>query len=146
MNRLARSDPMTRFVLLSVKGGAKGDGPILPLESDDVDAFRESPLYALMSPDDDLSEAASSLMGPGPWTFHQELPLPSSCSEIHFTNKNKWSNISINHTLKWIIRVESASSLHVDPKTGKRKLFEIVVQTPVHILSVSRYLPLILRV
>jgi hypothetical protein len=133
--RLARSNPMTRIVLLSVKGEGKGDAPILPLQSDDVDAFRESPLYALVTPDDDISEVASNLMGPGPWTFHQELPLPSSCSEIHFTNKAKSSNMAINHTLKWTIRVESANSLHVDPKTGRKKQFDIVVQTPVHILS-----------
>jgi hypothetical protein len=29
----------------------------------------------------------------------------------------------------------------MDPKTGKRKLFDIVVQTPIQILPVSRFPP-----
>ena len=134
MKRISRTEPVTRTVLLSVK---EGDNPILPLQSDDVDAFRNSPLYNLATSEDDVSEMASNLMGPGPWTFHQDLHLPHSCQHIHFTNANKRSNITIAHTLKWIIRVERGDDLHINPKTGKRKLFDIVVQTPVHILSVS---------
>lgn len=135
MARLARSDPITHFILLSAKGAAKGDDPILPLDSDDVEAFRKSPLYKLVTPDDDPSQMAANLMGPGPWTFRQDLQLPKSCNQMYFTNKNKLSNISITHTLKLVIRVESASDLHLNPKTGKRKMFDIVVQTPVQILS-----------
>ncbi|KAF8633417.1 hypothetical protein AX17_004588 [Amanita inopinata Kibby_2008] len=135
MRRIARTDPITQIVLLSIKGEGKGDDPILPLESDDVDAFRKSPLYALVRPDDDPSEMASSLMGPGPWEFYQELKLPSSCNQLHFTNRNRRSNVSITHTLKWTIRVERGDDLHINPKTGRRKMFDIVVQSPVHILS-----------
>ena len=76
-------------------------------------------------------------MGPGPWSFHTTLKLPTACGLLHFTNKNRKSNIQIAHTLKIVIRVERGDDLHIDPKTGKRKLFDIVVQTPVHILSVS---------
>ncbi|KIL68755.1 hypothetical protein M378DRAFT_196178 [Amanita muscaria Koide BX008] len=137
MARLVRSDPITHFVLLSAKGAAKGDDPILPLDSDDVEAFRKSPLYKLVTPDDDPSQMAANLMGPGPWTFRQDLQLPKSCNQMYFSNKNKLSNISITHTLKLVIRVESASDLHLNPKTGKRKMFDIVVQTPVQVLSVS---------
>lgn len=132
MNRIARTDPVTRIDLLNVKGG---DDPILPLDSDDVDAFRNSPLYNLATQDDDLSEMASSLMGPGPWTFHQDLQLPHSCSYMRFTNKNKNSNIAVTHTLKWIMRVARGDDLYINPKTGRRKLYDIVVQTPVQILS-----------
>ncbi|KAF8622692.1 hypothetical protein AX15_006791 [Amanita polypyramis BW_CC] len=138
MKRISRTEPISRVVLLSVKSETKGDDPILPLESDDVDAFRNSPLYNLATSEDDISEMASNLMGPGPWTFHQDLHLPHSCQHMHFTNMNKRSNITITHILKWIIRVERGDDLHINPKTGKRKLFDIVVQTPVHILSVSR--------
>lgn len=35
------------------------------------------------------------------------------------------------------MRVERGDDNALDIKTGKRKLFDIVVQTPVHILSVS---------
>lgn len=140
MRRIARTDPLTRVELLNIKI-EHGKGHILPLESDDVDAFKNSPLFALVTPDDDPSEMASSLMGPGPWTFHQELKLPTSCSVMRITNKNRKSNVVITHQLKCVMRVERGDDLHLDPKTGKRKLFDIVVQTPIQILSVSTIYP-----
>ena len=39
------------------------------------------------------------------------------------------------------MRIARGDDTGVDPKTGKNKLFEIIVRTPVHILSV-RYHPL----
>ncbi|KAF9012533.1 hypothetical protein BDQ17DRAFT_1344100 [Cyathus striatus] len=122
-------------VYVEERGEGKGQDPILPLQSDDPEAFRHSPLHTVMNADDDISEMASSLMGPGPWTFHQELKLPASCQMLRFTNKNRRSNIVITHLLKCVMRVERGDDLHVDAKTGKRKLFDIVVQTPVQILS-----------
>ncbi|KAF8070739.1 hypothetical protein FPV67DRAFT_1041012 [Lyophyllum atratum] len=135
MKRIARTDPPTHIALLSIKEQGKHGGHILPLDSDDVDAFRNSSLFALVTPDDDPSEMASSLMGPGPWNFHQDLQLPTSCSVMRITNKNRRSNVVITHQLKCVMRVERGDDLHLDPKTGKRKLFDIVIQTPIHILS-----------
>ncbi|KAG6867795.1 hypothetical protein C0993_010990 [Termitomyces sp. T159_Od127] len=140
MKRIARTDPISRTDLLSVREPGKNAGHILPLDSNDVDAFKNSPLYALVTPDDDVSEMASELMGPGPWTFHQDLQLPISCSLIHFTNKNRRSNMIITHQLKFVMRVERGDDLHVDAKTGKRKLFDIVIQAPITILSVSLFI------
>ncbi|ETW74835.1 hypothetical protein HETIRDRAFT_482638 [Heterobasidion irregulare TC 32-1] len=137
MKRSARSEQTNRFALLMLKNADKNGPSILPLVSDDPLAFMDSPLHALLGPDDDASEMASSLMGPGPWSFHTTLKLPTACGLLHFTNKNRKSNIQIAHTLKIVIRVERGDDLHIDPKTGKRKLFDIVVQTPVHILSAS---------
>jgi hypothetical protein len=113
------------------------DTPILPLLSDDPDAFMKSPLAATEVFGDGPSEMASSLMGPGPWVFSTELKLPSSCTTIRFSNKNKRSNITISHSLKIIMRVERGDDSCVDAKTGKKKLFDIVVQAPINILSVS---------
>jgi hypothetical protein len=137
MKRIARTDPISHILLLSLKQEGKNEGHILPLESDDIDALTSSPLYSLLTPDDDSSEMASIWMGPGPWTFHQDLKLPTSCNTLHFTNRNKRSNISVTHLLKCVIRVERGDDTQIDAKTGKRKLFDIIVQTPVHILSVS---------
>ncbi|KAJ7686591.1 hypothetical protein B0H17DRAFT_1072044 [Mycena rosella] len=124
MKHVVRTDPIVRMQLLSVKyDDDKESRPILPLDSNRVDALEESPLLAFTAPGDDLSELASEWMGPGPWSFHQELALPPSCQRLHFTNKNKRGNMCVTHVLKCVIR------------TGKRKLFDIVVQTPVHILS-----------
>ncbi|KAK7057584.1 arrestin-C domain-containing protein [Favolaschia claudopus] len=136
MKRVARSEPITRIQLLSIKQSEdKPREPILPLQSDDPDALKNSPLVALTTPDDDLSELASEWMGPGPWTFHRDLQLPASCNLLHFTNKNKASNMTVTHNLKCVMRVERGDDEAIEPKTGKRKLFDIVVQTPVHILS-----------
>jgi hypothetical protein len=141
MKRIARSDPVRPTILLSLHTGSRGKegDPILPLISDDIDAFEKSPLYSMLSPEDDPSEVASSLMGPGPWTFHRDLNLPSSCTRLHFTNTNRRSNITVTHVIKIVLRVERGDDPFEDPKTGKRKLFDIVVQAPVQILSVSRH-------
>jgi len=135
MHRVARSDPVTRIDLVSIKyEGGRNARHILPLESDAPDAVRQSPLHALIGLDEDLDEVASSLMGPGPWTFHFDAPLPSSCQLMRFSNKNRRANVVISHVLKVVIRVERGDDLHVD-KTGKRKMFDIVIQSPIQILS-----------
>ena len=141
MERIGRTEGIRRIPLLSIQRPNKQSGHILPLESDEAEAFRNSPLYPFFVPTDDpsdeeLSTAVSSLMGPGPWTFSRDLKLPASCSQIRFTNNNRKSNITVSHTLKIAIRIERGDNHDLDPKTGKRRLFDIVVQTPVHILSV----------
>lgn len=134
---LVRSDPPNRMVLLSIKDPHK-DHPLLPLSPDNIEALKNSGLYSDTS-DDDLSEVISNLMGPGPWNIQKAIPLPKSCDELHFTNKNKKSNIVISHTLKIIFRVQRGDDQEIDAQTGKRKMFDIVVQTPVHILSVRSF-------
>ena len=135
--RIARTDPIRRISLLSLKSNSKEDGPILPLISDDPEAFKRSPFFTTLNEGDDPSAVAANLMGPGPWTFQHELCLPTSCTQLHFSNKNRRAYILITHTLKVVFRVERGDDEYVDQKSGKRKLFDIVVQTPVHILSVS---------
>jgi hypothetical protein len=136
MKRIVRADPLTRIDLLILRNSGK---PILPLESDEEGVFKNSPLCALARPGDDLSEVASNYMGPGPWTMTSDLKLPKSCRRMHMTNKNRRSNIVITHLLKCVIRLERGDDLHVDPKSGKRRLFDITAQTPVHIFSVSPF-------
>ncbi|KAJ8457284.1 hypothetical protein ONZ45_g18372 [Pleurotus djamor] len=135
MKRVARTDPINRILLLSLKHDEKGGGPILPLVSDDPDAFKKSPLMSVLTHEDDLSDMASSFMGPGPWSFHHELRLPTSCHTLHFTNKNRRANIIITHMIKCVLRVERGDDKYLDAKSGKRKLFDIVIQTPIQILS-----------
>lgn len=137
MKVVARTDPLHRIPLLTVKSENLDGGPILPIDSDDIDAFIKSPLAALTDPDRDMSESAGSLMGPGPWSFQTSLELPKSCGLMHFSNRNKQSNIVIGHSLKVVFRAERGDDEVVDAKTGKRKQFDIVVQTPIQILSVS---------
>jgi hypothetical protein len=137
MQRVGRMDPIVRMQLLGVKYDDKTGRHILPLDCTDVNALRQSPLQVFTTAEDDISELAADWMGPGPWTFHKDLTLPASCNLLHFTNKNKRTNICVTHVFKCVIRIERGDDEAVDPKTGKRKLFDIVVQTPVHILSVN---------
>ncbi|KAI0919041.1 hypothetical protein AcV5_002059 [Taiwanofungus camphoratus] len=136
--RVVRSDPVVRVALLSLKPTLKDGLAILPLNPDEPKAFERSPFSDLVRPGDDIGEYASNLMGPGPWIIRKDVQLPKSGeNKLHFTNKNRRSNISVSHILKIVFRVERGDDSAVDPQTGKRKLFDIVVQTPVHILSVS---------
>ncbi|KIY46033.1 hypothetical protein FISHEDRAFT_47966 [Fistulina hepatica ATCC 64428] len=138
-----RTDPVNRVQLLSVKHETPEMGPLLPLASDDPDAFMRSPLRLLAGPDNDLGALVAELMGPGPWAFRKELLMPESCCTLQFTNKNRKSNIIVNHVLKCLIRVERGDDMYMDAKTGRRKLFDIVIQSPVQVLSVR--LRLLLR-
>ena len=142
--KVARGEPIHRTALLIAKDDHKDAPAILPLQSDDPNILRSSPLATFIPPNPDeveaeseLSEMTSSLMGPGPWTLHKEMQLPRNCRTLRFTNKNRRSNITITHVLKCMIRVERGDDSVLDEKTGKRKLFDIVVQIPIHILSVS---------
>lgn len=158
--RLARSEAPKKFDLFSIKyTQASKDVParhLLPLN----EPYISSPLYGLADATD-VDEATSNLMGPGPWTLHVDLKIPhseackfhynrSQASDenpdyfgrefgggLHFTNKHRRSNMSVTHYLKVILRVERGDDQAVDPKTGKRRLFDIVIQMPIHILSVS---------
>lgn len=142
--RIARSDAITRIPLVSLQMPGK-EVPLFPLAIDDVSDFKKTPLWDLYAPSDseteldplELSEIASGFMGPGPWKIQKELKLPKSCDVLHFTNKNKKSNIIVTHLLKIIFRVQRGDDEDLDLGSGKRKLYDIVVQTPVHILSVS---------
>ena len=129
--RVARSDNIKKFELLSIRYPEKDPPALLPLTTD----YSYSPLRGYIDVADE-SEAASEIMGPGPWTIQAQLQLPRSCARMHFTNKHKKSNIGINHTLKIVMRVERGDDHYLDSKTGRRKNFDIVVQTPIHILSV----------
>jgi len=92
--------------LLSLKVDSKEGGPILPIILNDSEAFKRSPFYETVTTEGDPSGAASSLMGLGPWTIQRELALPTSCTQIHFSNQNRRANILITHTLKVVFRVE----------------------------------------
>ncbi|KIM87620.1 hypothetical protein PILCRDRAFT_4046 [Piloderma croceum F 1598] len=114
--RIARTDPIRRFSLLSLKVSSQESESILPIISDDPEAFKHLPFYETVTPEDDPSGVPSNLMGPGPWSFQRDLALPTSCTQV-------------------IFRVERGDDKYVDQKTGNGKLFDIIMQTPVNILS-----------
>jgi hypothetical protein len=112
-----------------------GTKPLLPLSSDDPLAYESSPLAGIRPSGANPSEVASQLLGPGPWPLRAKLHLPSDCRLLHPTNRSRDCTIQVTHALRFTMQV-SRGEERVDPKTGKHKLFEIAVRTPVHILSV----------
>jgi hypothetical protein len=136
---IARAEPVNTMALLSLKHFQNGDA-LLPMDT----SLENSPLRSLLTNGDDVSELAASFMGPGPWSLHWDLKLPESCSELHFSNSNLASSINVSHTLKISMRVEKGSGGSEEGETEgvegankKKRLFDIIVKMPVHILSVK---------
>ncbi|KAF8678949.1 Arrestin (or S-antigen), C-terminal domain [Rhizoctonia solani] len=136
--RVARHDPTRRYELLSLKyPNLKHDKgvrlPLLPILDDSNNAISHSPLAGLIE-GQDADEIATNLLNPnGPWTIQLQANLPTCSSPVHFTCKHTKSNIIISHWIKIMIRVERGDDSQMDK--GKRKQFDIIVETPVHILS-----------
>jgi hypothetical protein len=110
--------------------------PLLPLSSDDPLAFENSPLASLRPLGAHASNIASELLGPGPWPVRAVLQLPADCGLLHPTSRSGDSSIHVTHVLRFTMRLARGDDAALDSKTNKRKLFEVVVRTPVHILSV----------
>ncbi|CEL52563.1 Putative arrestin-related trafficking adapter C2D10,04 OS=Schizosaccharomyces pombe (strain 972 / ATCC 24843) GN=SPBC2D10.04 PE=1 SV=1 [Rhizoctonia solani AG-1 IB] len=136
--RVARHDPTRRYELLSLKyPNSKHDKgvrpPLLPVLDDSNNAISHSPLAGLIE-GQDADEIATNLLNPnGPWTIQLQANLPTCSSPIHFTCKHTKSNIIISHWIKIMVRVERGDDSQMDK--GRRKQFDIIVETPVHILS-----------
>jgi len=107
--------------------------PLLPLNQDDPLAFEQSPLATLRH-QGSRSDVISQLLGPGPWPIRVNLHLPADCNVLHPTSKSRESAIHVTHALRFTMRL-TRGDVPVDPRTNKRRLFEVVVRTPVHILS-----------
>lgn len=107
--------------------------PLLPLSQDDPLAYERSPLATLRHLGS-RSGVVSQLLGPGPWPISANLHLPADCTLFHPTSRSRDSTIHVTHALRFTMRLTRGDG-SVDPKTNKRKLFEVVVRTPVHILS-----------
>ncbi|KAH7102248.1 hypothetical protein BKA62DRAFT_829596 [Auriculariales sp. MPI-PUGE-AT-0066] len=157
---IVRQDPLRRWELLSVKHDAnENDEPrqILPIVTAEspLDALVDSPLYPYICADpystnsdgkegtaatapaaERRDETLVNMLSPdGPWMLQTEVTLPSPCGRIHASNRHSKANAGIHHILKVIIRAERGGETEMDPKTGRRKQFDIVVQTALMVLS-----------
>jgi len=109
--------------------------PLLPLSSDDPLAYESSPLAAIQPLGANPSEVALQLLGPGPWPLRAKLHLPADCGLLHPTSRSRDCVIQVTHALRFTMQLMRGDDSKVDPKTGKHKLFEISVRTPVNVLS-----------
>ncbi|KAL1664840.1 hypothetical protein GGF50DRAFT_101293 [Schizophyllum commune] len=125
----ARTDPVLRVPLMMIKHEV--GGPILPLDGD----VRKSPLHVLAqssadAQQEDLDDLASTWTGPGPWRVSGTARVPNL---LRPTNRNRRAGVMVTHAAKFLIRVESDQEM--DPKTGRRKLYDVTVQTPIQVFS-----------
>lgn len=142
MQKVAKAPKATRQVLYCLKDPEKGHTPILPLTETDP---RKSPLYALVREDleytgqpeeERAAELATEWMGPGPWPLRFNVEIVNTCGALRPTNMNKKGNITVSHMLMITMRIEKAPT---DEGEGgsKRRLYDIIIQYPIHLLSVS---------
>ncbi|KIK98279.1 hypothetical protein PAXRUDRAFT_702378 [Paxillus rubicundulus Ve08.2h10] len=151
--RTARDDGMQRVTLLEVQDDCSAE---------EISQTEETERYKTKHNDRDVTQIAllptplsphrspllrylpasadpSTLAGPGPYTLTATLGLPGcdSKSKLHFTVKQKDSNMRIEHTLRVMMRVEKIGDEGSnEPAKGENmKLFDIAVQTPITILS-----------
>jgi len=109
--------------------------PLLPLSSSDPLAYESSPLASVRPLGSSPSEQVSHLLGPGPWPVRAKLYLPADCGALHPTSRSRESPIHVAHALRFTMRLARGDDAGIDPRTGKSKLFEVTVRTPVRILS-----------
>ncbi|KAG8929756.1 hypothetical protein FRC02_005104 [Tulasnella sp. 418] len=131
--KIVRHDPVRQLELINIRPINK-HMPLLPILSDSPDAAGASPLVSYVE-GDDPSEVARHLLTPvGPWTLHFMLSVPDCTKKIHFTNKNSKAKIAVSHVLKIVMRVERGDDSAVDAR-GKRRQFDIIIESPIQILS-----------
>ena len=101
-----------------------------------------SPLLRHVPPSTD----PSTLAGPGPYTLSVNIGLPGcdhpsggDSGPLHFSVKQKSSSVKVDHSLRLVMRVEPVGDADTsDHGEGeKKRLFDIAVQTPITVLSVS---------
>lgn len=141
---------MHRFELVSLRSTEKTT-PLLPIFSESPAAATSSPLAPYVQANADVilpptsssvslertSDVAAQLLTPsGPWSLRFDIHLPDCSSGLHFTNKSSHATVVVSHILKVIFRVGRGDNKLLDAK-GNRKQFDIIVETPIHILSVS---------
>lgn len=133
---------------------------LLPIISDSSTAASRSPLAEYVHPERDepsdlvipptastenlehTSDVVSHLLNPaGPWYLRFDVPIPGCDSGIHFTNKGPGARIVVAHRLRVAFRVAAG----LVERTGineKLKLYDIIIEAPIRLLSVRLFITL----
>lgn len=153
VNSLTRTEPVRRFQLLCIrhpqslsnlKTVARNAPPLLPiLPQSSMDNSSEAVLLPYADPPPTLlsessasehqAEALAHLLNvDGPWHLTGMLKVP--LLYLHVSHKHPTSFVTLKHSLKIFLRVERGED-DVDPKTGRKKQFDIIIETPINVLS-----------
>ncbi|GAA6003870.1 hypothetical protein JCM10207_006445 [Rhodosporidiobolus poonsookiae] len=132
--KLTRHETPKRFQLLRIEHKDPSQ-PLLPILSDDPNVLQDHPLKDFFINPNSADDTTPSLLDPtAPWHFEGLVQLPDCSTKINFSTHHDQSNIAVAHNLKIMLRVERGDDEFLDSK-GKRKLWDVVVETNVHILS-----------
>lgn len=119
--------PVPLLPILSPSPNALDDSGLLP--------YVDRPLSTAESVEDQATALAAHLLLPdGPWHLHGTIKLPEGV--VHISTKHPMSNTIVRHCLKFFLRVERGDEDDLDSK-GNKKQYDIIVEMPVTILSVS---------
>lgn len=132
-----RQEGPRRFVLTKISHEDE-DEPLLPISSNSPNALKNSPLAAwLVNPESTTDDSAAACMDVlGPWELEASVPVPGPESHLKFSSSNAQSYVNVSHVLKVVVRVDRGDDEYLDNK-GKRRKWDIIVESPAHILHVS---------
>ncbi|KAM0790642.1 hypothetical protein ACM66B_004503 [Microbotryomycetes sp. NB124-2] len=132
--KLTRHETPKKYTLLRIENKDQRE-PLLPVLNDDSDAILDHPLREFMISPTSSEDWTPQLLDPlGPWHLESNLHLPDCSSKINFSTAHEHSNIAISHLLKIMLRVERGDDEYMDSK-GRRKQFDIIIESPLHLLS-----------
>ncbi|KAI5477665.1 arrestin domain protein [Pseudohyphozyma bogoriensis] len=132
--KLTRHEPPKKFPLMRIEHKDPKE-PLLPILSDDPDAIKNHPLAEFFINPTSSDDSTPSCLDPlGPWHLDSYIKLPECASRLNFSTIHEKANINVSHTMKIMLRVERGDDDFLDSK-GKRKLWDVIIETPIHILS-----------
>ena len=127
---------------------------LLPIISDSPTATSRSPLAEYVQSERDeprdlmipptasteslehTSDVVSHLLNlAGPWHLRFNMQIPGCHTGIHFTNKGEGTRTVVTHRLRTTLRVAAGLVEQIDVNK-KLKLFDIIVEAPIRLLSV----------
>ncbi|KAM0749112.1 hypothetical protein T439DRAFT_327607 [Meredithblackwellia eburnea MCA 4105] len=132
--KLTRHETPKKYPLMRIEMKDPKEA-LLPILSDDVDAINNHPLAKFFINPTSSDDTTPQCFDPiGPWHLESTIKLPDCSSRLNFSTIHDKANINISHVLKIMLRVERGDDDFLDSK-GKRKLWDVIIETPIHILS-----------
>ncbi|KAK4052432.1 hypothetical protein OIV83_002234 [Microbotryomycetes sp. JL201] len=132
--KLTRHETPKKYTLLRVENKDPRE-PLLPVLNENSDAILDHPLREFFINPTSSEDWTPQLLDPlGPWYLESNLQIPDCSTKINFSTAHERANVAVSHVLKIMLRVERGDDEFLDSK-GKRKLFDIIVESPLHLLS-----------
>ncbi|KAL8293022.1 hypothetical protein RQP46_000716 [Phenoliferia psychrophenolica] len=132
--KLTRHETPKKYPLMRIENKDPKEA-LLPIFTDDPDVIKNHPLAEFFVNPTSADDTTPACFDPiGPWHLESTIKLPDCSTRLNFSTIHDKANINISHILKIMLRVERGDDDFLDSK-GKRKLWDVIIETPIHILS-----------